>query len=231
MENKHEWIRQIALFQDLSNEDLSVIASAIRTKHVQKGTHIFYQHEQQAAVYFIKEGQVKIYRDDINGKEQIVSLLHEGDMFPHVGFFHKIHYPANSIAIVPTTLMYIHLLDFENVLMQHPNIAIKLYGIMSKEILDLQDRLEEQMLSNVYIQVINLFLRLGRSHGKWVDDKYMLVSIPLSIRDLASMIGTTRETISRTIHQLKEKNIVIPQTKGKYLIDVFQLEKEKGQIE
>ncbi len=169
---------------------------------------------------------MKIYRTDANGKEQVVTLLRDGDMFPHVGFFRKISYPANAMAVVDTNLVAIRITDFENVLLNNPQLTMTLYGVMSDEILDLQDRLEAQILNNAYEQVVKLFLRLTRTHGVQEKDGFVLVKTPLNNSDLANMIGVTRETVSRTIRQLKEKNLILPQEKGTYLIHQEKLTEE-----
>jgi len=101
-----------------------------------------------------------------------------------------------------------------------------LYGVMSDEILDLQDRLEAQILNNAYEQVVKLFLRLARTHGVQEKDGLVLVKTPLNNSDLANMIGVTRETVSRTIRQLKEKNLILPQEKGTYFIHQEKLTEE-----
>ncbi|WP_018665200.1 Crp/Fnr family transcriptional regulator [Heyndrickxia acidiproducens] len=227
MEKQYESLRKMPLFKGLGAEELAMIAGAAIEKHVKKGSHIFYQGDPQKAVYFIRKGEVKIYRNDLNGKEQIITLLREGDMFPHVGFFRKIRYPANSLAIEETDLLAVRISDFEKVLLENPHLAMTLYRVMSDEILDLQDRLEAQILNSAYEQVIKLFLRLARSHGTAADEAgFILVKVPLNNTDLASMIGVTRETISRTIHRLKQKNLIIPQEKGTYLIHLEQLTNE-----
>ncbi|GER72861.1 Crp/Fnr family transcriptional regulator [Weizmannia acidilactici] len=226
MENRSESLRKMPLFKGMGDSDLAVIAAVSVKKHVEKGDHIFFRGDPQEAVYFIEQGEVKIYRTDANGKEQIVTLLRDGDMFPHVGFFRKIRYPANSMAATDTELLAARIADFEKVLLDNPKLTMTLYGVMSDEILDLQDRLEAQILNNAYEQVIKLFLRLARTHGIQTGNDHVLVKIPLNNSDLASMIGVTRETVSRTIHQLKHKNLIIPQEKGTYLIHQEKLTNE-----
>ncbi|AJO24509.1 transcriptional regulator, Crp/Fnr family [Heyndrickxia coagulans] len=221
-----ENLRKMPLFKGLGDADLAVIADISVKKHAEKDAHIFFQGDPQEAVYFIESGEVKIYRTDANGKEQVVTLLRDGDMFPHVGFFRKISYPANAMAVVDTNLVAIRITDFENVLLNNPQLTMTLYGVMSDEILDLQDRLEAQILNNAYEQVVKLFLRLTRTHGVQEKDGFVLVKTPLNNSDLANMIGVTRETVSRTIRQLKEKNLILPQEKGTYLIHQEKLTEE-----
>ena len=83
-------------FANLSEHEIYKIVDISISREWNKGSHVFLQDEPLENVYFIYEGKVKIYRTDLNGKEQIVSILKKGEMFPHVGFFRKGGYPAFS---------------------------------------------------------------------------------------------------------------------------------------
>ena len=127
------------------------------------------QDEPLSNVYFIYDGQVKIYRTDLQGKEQIVNILKEGDLFPHLGFFRKTNYPANALVTEDVTLIYIPIHLFEQFLFTHPQAAMKVIRLLGDKIFDLQNRLEEKILHNTYEQIILLFIRLAKSHGKLID--------------------------------------------------------------
>src|SRR5699024_5041432 len=105
-------------------------------------------------VYFIQAGKVKIYKTDIQGKEQIFNVLQQGDMFPHQGFFRQDNYPAHAEALDDITLIYIPIESFENFLITHPEICVKLFRVLGDIIVDLQNRLEQQILHNTYEQII-----------------------------------------------------------------------------
>src|SRR5699024_5694849 len=117
-------------------------------------------------VYFIQSGNVKIYKADFHGKEQIVNVLQPGDMFPHQGFFRQDNYPAHAETLEDSILISIEIDSFESFLITHPEICIKLFRILGDIIVDLQNRLQEIILHNTYEQIIMLLLRLAKSHGE-----------------------------------------------------------------
>ncbi|MDX8366493.1 Crp/Fnr family transcriptional regulator [Cytobacillus sp. IB215665] len=219
-------LRNVPLFKELINTELKEIVNIAITRTYQKGTHIFMHEDPLDYVYFIHTGKVKIYKNDIQGKEQIVSVLSEGDMFPHVGFFRKGNYPASSFAVESTAVVAISISHFEQLLLQHPEVCIKLFRVMGEKIIDLQKRLEEQILNNTYEQIVKLLLRLSETHGTEIDSHTRVLSTQFTNKELANMIGTTRETISRTITKLKKKGSITVNCDGNLVIDVNKFESE-----
>lgn len=207
----------VPLFKELTREEIGAITEIAKIKQYATNSYVFMQGESLERVHFIHKGKVKIYKTDINGKEQIVSILKSEDMFPHAGFFRKGNYPAHAEIIEPATLVEIPILAFEQLLLQYPSLSIKLFRVMGDIIVDLQKRLEEQVLHNTEEQIIMLLIRLSKTHGKQCTDKNMILTTRFTNQELANMIGSSRETVSRTINKLKREGLV-KGTKGGYLL-------------
>ncbi|MFT4417226.1 Crp/Fnr family transcriptional regulator [Fredinandcohnia humi] len=221
-----EVLHTVPLFKELTGEELDEIVNIAHNRQYVKGTHIFMQDDPLVNVYFIYRGKVKIYKNDVNGREQIVSVLKDGDMFPHVGFFRKGNYPAYSFVVEDTMAVTISISHFEKLLLQHPQVCIKLFRVMGEKIVDLQNRLEEQILNNTYEQIIKLILRLCSTDGKEMAEDRVMITTHFTNRDLANMIGSTRETVSRTLTKLKKKNLIDVNDNGNFIVDVEALEDE-----
>ncbi len=86
----------VPLFKELTREEIGAITEIAKIKQYATNSYVFMQGESLERVHFIHKGKVKIYKTDINGKEQIVSILKSEDMFPHAGFFRKGNYPAHA---------------------------------------------------------------------------------------------------------------------------------------
>lgn len=203
-----EVLSEFSLFRELSDEEIYKIVEISISREWNKGSHVFLQDEPLENVYFIFDGKVKIYKSDVNGKEQIVSILKKGDMFPHVGFFRKGGYPAFSEIIDNAMLVVVPIALFEKVLIENPELCIKVFKVLGEKIVDLQERLESQILNNTYQQIIKLLIRLGKEHGQLLEDGRVILKSEFTNRDLANMIGTTRETVSRTLTKLKKEKLI-----------------------
>jgi len=220
------FLKQFPIFKNLTDYEMSSIIEFSQTKTFRKGEIIFLQDQPIKNVYFIQSGKIKIYKTDYEGKEQIVNVLQMNDMFPHQGLFRKGNYPAHSEVIETAKLIVIPIDSFENFLITHPEISIKMFNVLGDIIVDLQDRLEQKILYNTYDQIIMLLLRLAKKNGEEIDEERCKINLSLTNRELANMIGSSRETVSRTLTQLKRKNLLSTDADGHLILEVEQLEDE-----
>lgn len=217
-----ETLRKFNIFKTLSDEELESIIDISSVRSYSTKTMVFMQDEALDRVFFIQTGKVKIYRTDVNGNEQIVSILEKGEMFPHVGFFRKGNFPAHAEVIEKASLIVVPIDEFEGILLQSPEMCIKLFNVLGEKIVDLQNRLEEQILHNTYEQIVMLLLRLCKTNGVKEDNHYRFTT-QFTNREFANMIGTSRETVSRTLTQLKKDGFISVDSAGYYLIDYDKL--------
>src|SRR5699024_10490794 len=150
--------------------------------------------------------------------------LHTGDMFPHQGCFRHDNYPAHAAAMEPSLLVYIPKKQFEEFLIENPSISVKLFRVLGDMIVDLQQRLEEKILHNTEDQIMMLFLRLVKKHGTAGENGVVYLAKQFSNRELANMIGTSRETMSRTISQLRKEKIMELTSQRMWRISVEKME-------
>ncbi|MED1115049.1 Crp/Fnr family transcriptional regulator [Bacillus paramycoides] len=223
MIKKH--LREVFLFKELSEEELLPIVDISSLRTYKSKSFVFMQGELLDRVFFIHSGKVKIQKTDATGNEQIVAVLQAGEMFPHAGFFRQGVFPAHAEIIDTAQLIVTPIADFEKILIQHPELCIKLFKVLGEKIVDLQNRLEEQILHDTYEQIIMLLLRLCKSNGTQINDTYTLKT-QFTNRELANMIGSSRETVSRTISQLKRRKLIVLDENGCYIIDPNALEAE-----
>ncbi|MEH7157327.1 Crp/Fnr family transcriptional regulator [Neobacillus drentensis] len=219
-------LADFTLFRELNDFELTKVSDIAITREWKKQSHVFLQGDPLENVYFIYNGKVKIYKSDINGKEQIVAIAKKGEMFPHVGFFRKGDYPAYAEVLEPSTLIAVPISKFETVLIENPELCIKVFKVLGEKIVDLQNRLEEQILNNTYEQIVKLLIRLAQKHGKEQDDGTIILKSEFTNKDLANMIGTTRETISRTLTKMKKDELIEVDDHGNMIVDVEILMEE-----
>ncbi|WP_075982090.1 Crp/Fnr family transcriptional regulator [Bacillus massilinigeriensis] len=215
-----------SLFKELNDEELNKIVDISISRTWIKGNHIFLQDDPIENVYFIHSGKVKIYKSDANGKEQIVAILKKGEMFPHVGFFRKGGYPAYSEVLENSSIVTVPIAQFETVLIHNPELCIKVFKVLGEKIVELQDRLEAQILNNTYEQIIKLLVRLGRKDGMKKEKGVILLKSDFTNKDLANMIGTTRETVSRTLTKMKKDHLLEVDGEGNLIFQPEDLMEE-----
>src|SRR5690625_2823926 len=181
-------LQRFPIFKNLTEYEMEPILELAKQRMYPNGSHIFMQGDRLTNVYFIHQGKVKIYRTDLQGNEQIVNVLQPSDMFPHQGFFRQDDYPAHAEAIGDLILVYIPIQSFEDFLITHPEICIKLFRVLGDIIVDLQNRLKEKILHNTYEQIIMLLLRLTNTHAEQIDDQQYRFTTQFTNRDRKSVV-------------------------------------------
>ena len=219
-------LSSISLFEDLTIDELQKMISFMKKKSIPKGMHVFFKEDPLHSVYFIEKGIVKIYKTDLNGKEQIVSLLKDGDMFPHVGFFQSRTYPANALVVEDASFIYLSTADLKEMVLHYPEVSIKLFRVMEDKIMELQSSLEAQVLNNTYEQVVKLLLRLQHAHGVLQEDGSYMLPMHITQNEIAQMIGAARETISRSLSKMRKKGLISDSNEGYMLLNVEALHRE-----
>lgn len=219
-------LQRFPLFKNLTDYEIEPIVDIAKNRTYQQGAHIFMQGDPLTNVYFIHSGKVKIYRADAQGREQIVNILKDGDMFPHQGFFRNDDYPAHAEVLQETVLIYIPIHLFEEFLITNPEVCIKIFRVLGNILVDLQNRLEEKMLYNTYEQIILLLIRLSNNHGEKINQDQVRLTSQFTNKDLANMIGSSRETVSRTLTQLKKNELVMTEADGSLILNIRLLKDE-----
>lgn len=217
-EKKISFLKQFPLFKNLSDYELIPLADLMETRTFDKDSFIFMKSDPLTQVYFILEGEVKIFRTTSDGKEQIVNILTAPDMFPHQGLFRQGNYPANAQVNRRSRIMTISIADFEEFLILFPSVSIKMFRILGEIIVDLQNRLEERLLLTVYEQIVRLLLRLADNYGRSINEEETLIDLQFTNQDLANMIGSSRETVSRTVSLLRKEGHLRNDSEGYYIV-------------
>ncbi|WP_078554060.1 Crp/Fnr family transcriptional regulator [Bacillus alkalicellulosilyticus] len=215
----------VSLFKELSEEEIQPIVDISQFRTFRAKSFVFMQGDPLDRVFFIHKGKVKIHKIDESGKEQIVSVLQAGEMFPHAGFFRKGSFPAHAEILEQTELIVVPIGLFEEILVKKPELCIKLFRVLGEKIVDLQNRLEEKILRDTYEQIIMLLLRLCKSNGIQIGDIHKITT-HFTNRELANMIGTSRETMNRTINRLRKKGLLDINEAGCLLINSSKLKEE-----
>ncbi|CCQ94170.1 Bacterial regulatory s, crp family protein [[Clostridium] ultunense Esp] len=216
-------LKKIEWFQTLSDEEIGKFAEVSQRRHYPAHTHLFYEGDPLDRIFFLLSGKVRIYRIGEDGREQMVNLMEEGDLFPHIGFFKRGNYPANAETTEEAEAMVLFIADFEEVLLRHPSITIRLFRELSDRLMDLHQRLEEKLLHDTQEQIYLLLLRMAKNYGDPLPDGRRKIRNRFTHKELANMIGTSRETMNRSLNQLKQEGLLSYSQDGRMIIDMERL--------
>jgi len=210
------FFRKFPLFVDLDDRELAAIATVAKSRRYAKDDVVFYADESGDIFCLIREGQVKVTMISPEGKEIILKLLGPGDFFGEMALLDDEPRSATVVATEPLDLVTIWRNDFLQILSENFSLTRKVLAELSRRLRSASSRIESLATMDVYGRLARFFLDLARDQGKVLDNGYVAVTRPTH-QAMANMIGTSRETVSRLIHDLMRQNLLISEGKTIYL--------------
>jgi CRP-like cAMP-binding protein len=153
------------------------------------------------------EGKVKISRVSDDGREVILTILNDSDFFGEMAILDGLSRSANVTAMEDSELYIIQRNDFIGLLQTHPEISIALLKELTQRMRGADLKIKSLSLKDAEGKVATVILQLADDIGKIKNGTVEIEKLPLQ-HDLANMAGTSRETISRTLHSLVKKELI-----------------------
>jgi CRP/FNR family transcriptional regulator len=200
-------LKNTQLFDDLSPDELEELSRITPYKRFAPGDIIYHMEDPADALYFIRDGMVKISMYFPNGKEMILALLGKYDIFGELLLLPSERRPNQAEAVMDTTLIVLPEDVFQSLLSQQPKIAMKFIKVMSTRLWQAQSWFAEVGAFDAPGRLANLLLRLANDFGA-PGDRGTVIDLNLTQQDLAKMIGATRETVSHCLARLLEYGAV-----------------------
>jgi len=221
------FFRKFALFAELDDRELASVAAVAKTRRYAKDDVVFHADESGDVFCLIREGRVKVTMISPEGKEIILSMMGPGDFFGEMSLLDNEPRSATVIATETLDLVTIWRSDFLQILGENFSITKKILAELSRRLRSASNRIESLATMDVYGRLARFFLDLARENGKVLENGYVAVQRPTH-QSIANMIGTSRETVSRLIHDLMRQNLLLSEGKTIYFrksaLDQFRAE-------
>lgn len=200
-------VKKVPFFKLLSEKELGIIDSITSEQTYKKGEYIFFEEEKGDKFYVIKEGQVKLTKMIKNGDEQILNIFSNNDIIAEIIAFDKGNYPASAVTMKKTTLICFDRYKFEKLILEHPEIGLKLLQELSGRLRRAQQNVRDLALKDSSAKVASLLIFLAEKYGDVKRDKIIL-DISLTQQEMANMIGSSRETVSRVLGRFENDGLI-----------------------
>lgn len=218
--DKHNAVASNTLFQGLPPEELAEIEKIVIEKQYGRGETIFFEGDEGNGFYIVIEGRVKIFKMSLQGKEQILHIFGEGEPFGEVPVFHGQPFPATAEALVATRVLFFPRKAFVHIVSQSPSIALNMLAMLSMRLRRFTSQIESLSLKEVPARLASYLLYLSEEQGG-IDN----VELEISKGQLASLLGTIPETLSRILGKMSEEGLIDVQGRTIRLLDRKGLEK------
>jgi CRP-like cAMP-binding protein len=216
-------IAQAPLFKGLPENQLKEISNIAVEKHVVKGETIFLDGDDCSGFYLIVSGMVKIFKLSADGKEQILHFFGPGEPIGEVPVFSGQPFPANAEAMVKSRLIFFPRQAFVRLISDNPSLSLNMLAVLSLRLREFTVQIESLSLKEVPARLAAYLVYLANEQGK--DHS---VTLTISKGQLASLLGTIPETLSRIFARMTEQGLIRVRGRTIYLTDPAGLRELSG---
>jgi CRP/FNR family transcriptional regulator, cyclic AMP receptor protein len=205
-------LRQVTIFRDLPAEVLDDLAGRVHPRTAEAASVIFSAEEPGDSLFVIARGKVKVVLYGETGREIILSILHAGDFFGEMSLLDRQPRSANVVALEDADLLSLDRDAFEKHLAAHPSTALAILAEMSRRLRHADEVIGNLALLDVYGRVARTIRDLAQKHGEPVDGGLLVRERPTQ-QEIAGLIGTSRETVSRALSEFARRGLLEMQGK------------------
>jgi CRP-like cAMP-binding protein len=206
-----ETLRRVPLFAQLGDDDLDRLAAMARERPYPRNSVIVFEDDPGDALFIVGVGQVKVVLVGEDGREVILAVLGPGDFFGELALIDDEPRSAHVIAMDDARLLVLRRDDFQQALETHPRIALGMLRTLSRRLRRADDQIGSLVLLDVYGRVARVLLELAGQEGDLVKR--------VTHATIAQMIGSSRETVSRTLRELADHGLIDVSPRGIRIAD------------
>jgi len=197
-------LQHVPLFQELSEEERQGLAPLFTEKKIRKGSVLFLEGDVGEELFIIKSGVVKIYRLD-ETKEIILALFREGDFFGEMSLISAgLTRSATAETLEACTLYTLKRSAFVPYMEKSPKLCLKLLETTMERLRRANEQIYDLTFLGVRSRVMKTIIRLSEQHGV-SGEGGLLIDIKLTHQQLANMVGTVRESVTKVLQEMQEE--------------------------
>ncbi|NCI46281.1 Crp/Fnr family transcriptional regulator [Sediminibacterium soli] len=209
------------MFYFLSAEEMAFLEEHTTHTLYRKGQTVFHENGNPLGIYWIHTGKIKIARSGSDGREQIVRLVKEGDLFGYRALCSNTPYNASAVTLEDTGVCFIPRDLFFNTLRVNSKLCIALIKLLSQELGKAEQHVTDLAQKSVRERIAEALLVLKDTYGLESDNATL--GICLSREDIANLVGTATATVIRLLAVLRQEKIIDFSGKKIKLLDMSRL--------
>jgi len=193
----------IPSFSGLSERQIEELRKIVVNRHFNKGQIIFSEGDNGNGFYVLVSGLVKIFKVSLEGKEHIMRVVGAGESFGQVAVYAGRSFPANAQSIAKSHLLFFPRTAFVEMITKNPSLAMNMLSVLSMRLREFTVHVENLALKEVPGRLAAYLIYLADEEGG--NDSFTL---GISKGQLASLLSTSPETLSRILAQMVGKNLI-----------------------
>ena len=205
-------LEEMTLLQGLAPQELSELARDAVWKTFAPGEFVFHQGEEARRFHVLHSGMLKLFRSTAEGREQTVHLVEEGDPFCLCSLYGAKTLPVSALTMSACEVVAFSVKSMEKQLRRSPLVLLNIVRVLNTRLMHSYQMIEDLALRNIHQRVASFLLHAARVRG----GDSLRVTLLVSRQEVAKILGTTPETISRVLARLCQDGLI--EARGREII-------------
>ncbi len=219
-EEIYAYLSRLYCLSVLPEEGLSRLARVARTKVLVRGELLFNEGEEVECIYILYTGSIRLFKTSSEGRELVVKLVREGELLGCEVLFREPRHMMSAVSEEVSEVIVLPRDVFREVYLKEMGDAgVRLLESLSSCIREMVSLVEDLAFKDVEMRVLNKLYEIAISKAEG-----QRVFLCLTHQDIASMVGSVREVVSRTMSRLKRRGVIVDSTVKGFRVDLFRLE-------
>ncbi|MEM8641601.1 MAG: Crp/Fnr family transcriptional regulator [Cyanobacteria bacterium P01_G01_bin.54] len=201
----HLLVETVPFFKGLPDEILAKATCHVVTRTHPSNQVILLENDWGGSVYFIVDGWVKIRTYNLDGKEVTLNIIGKGEVFGEMAALDEVPRSTDVITLTTTKISSIPAQDFVDLINTEPLAGLRLAQLMGTRLRQVNRRLRLREADSMS-RVADTILFLAEGQGKRSEEGIEIPNLPH--RELSSLSGLARETVTRVLTKLEKKNLI-----------------------
>jgi len=221
--NRTSFFRNSPITGEMSARDLDWLDTVSETVHARKRQSLWLHRQQADRVYFVRSGLVKISLCGGDGRDLTLHLVPRGSLVGELALVGAGVHETQAESYEESVLYAVQRDDFLTLMRRSPQLTHHVMRVIADRRRDIERRVESLIFKTAHARLADLFLRLSAQFGVR-DARGVIVNIRLTHKEMAALIGASRETVSFAILDLRKEGLILTEDKRVVILDERALE-------
>ena len=222
MSEKFWYLKSCNLFERLTSEQIEQVEARSKSREFAKNSLIYLPSDRSDSVLLLTSGRVKIYHITAEGKQAVLAFIDPGELFGELAVFESGQRDEFAETMQASTLVMIPSHVIQRLMEAHPGVSLGITRLMGLRRQRIERRLKALLFHSNRERLVHLLLELAEKYGR-PTEQGLLIGIKLSHQDLASVIGSTRETVTVLLGELAAERQLIVRRRQIILTEIEQM--------
>jgi CRP-like cAMP-binding protein len=199
-------------------------SSAHRKKQYKKGDFVFFPNDPSDKIYFLRSGKVKIGSYLSNGREIIKALLNPGEIFGELALFKTTNKRSDfALALDNVEVCIMGIDDMKNLMKDDQDFGLQITMILGNKLVKTERRMESLLFKDARTRIVEYIKELAEEKGQRVGYEALIRDFFLTHQDIANLTGTSRQTVTTVLNELRDENLIYFDRKRLLIRDLTKL--------